>query len=146
MQWQLQRLESCRCVRARGGQELYRALSRGLGEKAWPLGHDEQEYEAAGFPLLPTLIGDEATRRRILGWILLLLPITLVPVFTSGLGIVYAFAASGLGAWFVWAGIRLYRERSDAEARRFFRTSLVYLSGLFAAMILDLGLTLGAAA
>ena len=105
-----------------------------------------REYEAAGFPLLPTRIGDEATRRRILGWILLLLPITIVPVFTSGLGIVYACAASGLGAWFVWAGVRLYRGRSEAEARRFFRTSLVYLSGLFAAMILDLGLMLGAAA
>ena len=104
------------------------------------------EYERAGFPLLPSRIGDEATRGRIVAWVALLLPLTLAPVFTSGLGALYGTAAAILGVGFLWSALRLYRERTDAAARRFFRLSLLYLAGLFGTMLVDLGLTLGLSA
>ena len=54
------------------------------------------------------------------------------------LGPLYLAAAVALGGWFLWAGVRLVRERTDAAARSVFRTSLVYLALLYAAMLIDL--------
>ena len=96
------------------------------------------EYEAAGFPIMVTRVGEDATRRRIVGWIAALVAVTLVPLSMSLLGPLYAAAAIVLGGWFLWSGVRLCRERSDASARRVFRVSLFYLMGVFAAMIADL--------
>jgi protoheme IX farnesyltransferase len=103
------------------------------------------EYEAAGFPLMLSRIGVERTRRRILGWIIALVPLSLAPLPLGLLGWPYGVAALGLGAWFVVAGVRLVGEGSDTAAQRVFRVSLVYLMGLFAAMIVDLALRAGAA-
>jgi protoheme IX farnesyltransferase len=97
-----------------------------------------REYEAAGFPMLPSRRGDEVARRRILLWVLGLVPFTLLPVLLSQLGVVYGAAASLLGAWMLWHAWRLYRERTDFAARRLFRVSLLYLAGLFVAMSVDL--------
>lgn len=98
------------------------------------------EYEAAGFPILVARIGEAATARRILVWIILLAAISLVPVGLRLLGPLYAAAAVGLGAWFAMAGVRLLRDPGAVAARRVFRVSLVYLMGLFAAMLTDLAL------
>jgi heme o synthase len=96
------------------------------------------DYEAAGFPLLIGRIGEAAMCRRILGWIAALVPISLLPVCTGRLGLGYAAAAAALGALFLMSGVRLL-QRPDADAARsLFRVSLVYLMGLFSAMILDL--------
>jgi protoheme IX farnesyltransferase len=64
--------------------------------------------------------------------------VTLLPGALGMLGPFYLTAAAALGAWFLWSGIRLVRERSDAAARGVFRTSLAYLALLYAAMLLDL--------
>ena len=64
--------------------------------------------------------------------------VTLLPGLLGLLGPLYLAAAGVLGAWFLWSGIRLVRERSDAAARGVFRTSLVYLALLYAAMLVDL--------
>ena len=98
------------------------------------------EYEAAGFPILVARIGEAATARRILEWIVLLAAISLVPVGLGLLGPLYAAAAVVLGAWFATVGVRLLRDPGAVAARRVFRVSLVYLMGLFAAMLTDLAL------
>jgi protoheme IX farnesyltransferase len=103
------------------------------------------EYEAAGFPLMLSRVGEAATRRRILGWSALLVPITLTPVVLSLLGPLYTLCALALNGYFLWAGVRLVREKSDEAARRVFRVSLVYLMGILAAMILDLAIGAGLA-
>jgi protoheme IX farnesyltransferase len=77
-------------------------------------------------------------RRRILGWIAALVPLSILPVFLLSLGWLYTLAAVAVGAWFLAAAIQLVREKSDEAARRVFRVSLVYLMVLFAAMIADL--------
>lgn len=98
------------------------------------------EYEAAGFPLMVSRVGEAAARRRIAGWIAALVPLSIAPVFATSLGSLYAVAAVVLGAWFLAAAIQLLREQTDAAAQRVFRVSLVYLMVLLAAMIADLAL------
>lgn len=96
------------------------------------------DYKAAGIPMLPAVIGAEATRRRMVFYTVGLVVVTLLPGVFGLLGPLYLAAAAALGAWFLWSGIRLVRERSDAAARGVFRTSLVYLALLYAAMLADL--------
>jgi protoheme IX farnesyltransferase len=97
-----------------------------------------QDYARAGFPTLSSRIGAPRTRRRILAWTLALVGTTLAAAPTTGLGALYGLAAVALGVWFTVRAVSLLRDRSDAEARRFFLASLWYLFGLFAAMIADL--------
>ena len=102
-----------------------------------------REYEAAGFPVLPSQIGEDATRRRIVRWVAALIPVTLLPVAFSLLGPFFVASALALGVWFLHQARRLAQERDDASARRLFRVSLIHLMGVFVAMILDLALRAG---
>jgi protoheme IX farnesyltransferase len=96
------------------------------------------DYAAAGIPMLPAVVGPERTRRRMVFYTVGLVVVTLLPGVFGLLGPLYLAAAAGLGAWFLWRGVRLVRERSDAAARAVFRTSLAYLALLYAAMLADL--------
>jgi len=98
------------------------------------------EYEAAGFPMMPSVIGDVATRRRSLAYTLALLPVTLAPVALGYLGWPYALAAIGLGGWFLGQVLRSIRLDDPAQDYRVFKTSVVYLSFLFLSMFIDLAL------
>lgn len=107
----------------------------------------QSEYEAAGFPLMVSRIGPERTQRRILGWIIGLIPVSLLPVLMSSAGALYGAVAVGLGLWFAWAAWGLVkvgrseeREAADDAARQVFRVSLVYLMGILLALIVDLAL------
>jgi protoheme IX farnesyltransferase len=96
------------------------------------------DYEAAGIPMLPSVIGDQPTRLRMLWYTLGLVPVTLAPVALGLLGGVYLAVALGMNLWFVGSVVRLLRERSDDAARRTFRVSLAYLASLFLAMSVEL--------
>jgi protoheme IX farnesyltransferase len=96
------------------------------------------DYAAAGIPMMPAVVGDERTRRRMLWYTLGLLPVTFLPAPLGLLGPIYLAAAIALGAWFTWTCVRLIRERTDAAAQRVFRVSLVYLAALYLAMLVDL--------
>ncbi len=102
-----------------------------------------REYEAAGFPILVSRIGEDATRRRILRWVAALIPVTLLPVAFSLLGSLYGVTALVLGGWFLHEARLLLHQRDDACARRLFRVSLLHLTGVFLAMILDLAWRVG---
>ena len=95
------------------------------------------DYEAAGIPMLPNVIGDQPTRWRVLWYTLGLVPVTLAPVALGLLGDVYLAVALGMNAWFVWSAVQLLRERSDGAARRMFLVSLAYLFSLFLAMNIE---------
>jgi heme o synthase len=101
----------------------------------------KSDYAAAGIPMMPAVVGDERTRRRMLWYTLGLLPVTILPAPLGLLGPVYLCAALVLGAWFTWVCVQLIRERTDAAAQRVFRVSLVYLALLYLAMLVDLLLT-----
>jgi protoheme IX farnesyltransferase len=94
----------------------------------------KREYEAAGIPMLPSVIGDQPTRRRMVAYTVGLVPVSLAPVALGLLGPIYAAVAVVMGAWFVWLSIRVLRERTDDAARHMFHVSLAYLFALFLAM------------
>jgi heme o synthase len=96
------------------------------------------DYRAAGFPMLHDKIGDTATCRRGLVWILSLLPVTIAPVFMGKLGWGYGAVTLALWLWFFAQGVALLRSPDGPTAKKTFRVSLVYLMGTFAAMLVDL--------
>ncbi len=96
------------------------------------------DYEAAGIPMLPSVIGDQPTRWRMLWYTIGLVPVTLAPVALGLLGWVYGTVAVVMNAWFLWAAVEVLREQDDASAQAMFRVSLAYLFALFLAMLADL--------
>lgn len=98
----------------------------------------KEEYESAGFPMMPSVVGDQPTRWRSLGYTLALVPVTLAPWFLGYLSLAYGVAALGLGAWFTWVVIDSMRQPSRQKDRRVFVQSVVYLSVLFLVMLIDL--------
>lgn len=96
------------------------------------------DYAAAGIPMPPSVIGDEATRRRVVAYTAGLLPVTVAPYFLGLVGPIYFAVAGSMGVWFLYRSVRLFRERTDAAAQGVFRVSLVFLFAVFLAMLLDL--------
>ncbi|ENO86397.1 heme o synthase [Thauera linaloolentis] len=95
------------------------------------------DYARAGLPMLPVTHGAEFTRLSVLLYTLILFGVTLLPFATRMSGALYLGAAVALGLQFILYAWRLYRDYSDALARRTFRFSIVYLFALFAALLVD---------
>lgn len=95
------------------------------------------DYARAGLPMLPVTHGPAFTRLSVLLYTLILFGVTLLPFATRMSGWPYLVAAVLLGARFIHYAWRLWRDYSDALARRTFRFSIVYLSLLFAALLAD---------
>ncbi len=100
----------------------------------------KEDYRAAGFPMMPLVVGDQGTRWRMLGYTLLLLPVTLWPVYLGYLGPVYGVSALAVGLWFTWWNIKVLRARDYEVDRGMFKASILHLMVIFGAMLLDLAL------
>lgn len=98
------------------------------------------DYAAAGIPMPPSVIGDEATRRRVVAYTAGLLPVTVAPYFLGLVGPIYFVVAAAAGGWFLYRAVRLFRERTDEAAQGVFRVSLAFLFAVFLAMLVDLTL------
>jgi len=96
-----------------------------------------EDYRRAGLPMLPVTHGPEFTRLQVLLYTLVLFASTLLPFIIGMSGLVYLASAVVLGAMFIYYAWQLWREYSDALARKTFRFSIWYLSLLFAALLLD---------
>jgi protoheme IX farnesyltransferase len=97
----------------------------------------KDDYARTGVPMLPVVRGEEATRRQIVVYALILVAFTFVPVLTGLFGPAYAVAAAALGAGFLALAVRLLREPSRRAALRLYLSSLAYLALLFCAMAID---------
>jgi protoheme IX farnesyltransferase len=95
------------------------------------------EYAKAGVPMLPVTHGDKFTRLHVLFYTVILVAVTLLPYATHMSGLIYVFAAIVLGAVFLYYAIRIYRDYSDQLAQITFRYSILYLTLLFAALLVD---------
>jgi protoheme IX farnesyltransferase len=96
-----------------------------------------EDYRRSGLPMLPVTHGNEFTRLHVLLYTLVLFAATLLPFISGMSGPIYLVAAVGLGGAFIGYAWKLWRRYSDALARKTFRFSLVHLSALFAAMLVD---------
>ena len=104
------------------------------------------DYRRAGVPMLPVVAGAKETRRQILLYTLVLVPLSLVPFFVGFSGPLYGIGAGLLGAVFLE---RVYRVMTDLQdetgvsltrdmpAKRAFKYSVLYLFALFGVLALD---------
>jgi protoheme IX farnesyltransferase len=105
------------------------------------------DYAKVGIPMMPVVAGEKSTRRQIFAYSVLLLPLTLLPVFLpkadGGPGWIYGVSAGVLSTLFLLLAIRVgFRERSDDDDRmkpekQLFAYSVLYLFALFAALVAD---------
>ena len=96
-----------------------------------------EDYRKSGLPMLPITHGAEFTRLQVLLYTLVLFAATLLPFVYGMSGWLYLASAVALGAVFIAYAAQLWRDYSDALARRAFRFSILYLSLLFAALLVD---------
>ena len=95
------------------------------------------DYAKAGLPMLPVTHGPEYTRLQIVLYTVVLVLVTMLPYVIRMSGIIYLVAALALGGVFLAYAIRLYRNYSDSLARATFRYSILYLTALFSALLID---------
>jgi protoheme IX farnesyltransferase len=95
------------------------------------------DYARAGVPMLPVVAGARETKKQMLLYSLLLIPVTLAPYFLGVVGLVYAAIAGALGVLLVVAAIRVWFARTDRAAKQMFAFSILYLFLLFTLMLLD---------
>ena len=96
-----------------------------------------EDYRRSGLPMLPVTHGNAFTRLQVFLYTVVLFAGTLLPFVVGMCGYVYLFAAVILGLGFCGYGWALLRNYSDALARKTFRFSLIHLSVLFAALLVD---------
>jgi protoheme IX farnesyltransferase len=109
----------------------------------WALAlYRSDEYARAGVPMLPVVAGRAATKRQMLVYTLLLLPLVAAPWYLGVAGPVYAVTTLALGLWFVVCAWRVLREpdaAGDRQARRMFGFSILYLFLVFTLLLIDGG-------
>jgi protoheme IX farnesyltransferase len=96
-----------------------------------------EDYRKSGLPMLPVTHGNEFTRLHILLYTVVLLAACLMPFVFKMSGWFYLVSALILSLIFCAYAWALWREYSDALARKTFRFSLIHLSLLFAALLID---------
>jgi protoheme IX farnesyltransferase len=113
----------------------------------WALAlYRSRDYERAGVPMLPVVAGPDATRRQIVIYSTLLVPLALAPSFMGFGGPFYTLAAVVSGAVFLGLALNVYRVRegraADRAAKQLFGFSILYLFGLFAALLAERSIAL----
>jgi protoheme IX farnesyltransferase len=96
-----------------------------------------EDYRKSGLPMLPVTHGNEFTRLQVLLYTLLLFAACLMPFVYGMSSWLYLSVAVVLSLGFCAHAYWLWQEYSDALARRTFLFSLIHLSALFAALLLD---------
>lgn len=101
------------------------------------------DYAKVGIPMMPVVAGEVSTRRQILFYAVLLLPLSALPWFIGGTGAVYGVAALVLSSLFLLLSLRVGLRRSAPEGdtmkpeKQLFAYSIIYLFALFAALVAD---------
>ncbi len=95
------------------------------------------DYAKAGIPMLPVRSGNEETRRQILLYTALLVPVSLLPWLVGPASWIWGLLAAILGILFLKRAVDLWRRRTERAAGRMFGFSILYLFALFIALIVD---------
>jgi protoheme IX farnesyltransferase len=100
------------------------------------------DYARAGVPMLPVVKGEAFTRRRILAYSFVVVPLGVLPAFTGLGGLAYLVASCAVGAAFLFLAARLAslgpgEAAMTTRARRLFAFSIFYLFLLFAVLLAE---------
>lgn len=96
-----------------------------------------EDYRKSGLPMLPVTHGNEFTRLQVLLYTFILAAACMLPFIYRMSGWFYLVSALALSVGFCGYAWALWRNYSDALARKTFRFSLIHLSLLFAALLID---------
>ncbi len=96
-----------------------------------------EDYRKAGLPMLPVTHGNEFTRLQVLLYTFILFAACLMPFIYGMSGWLYLAVAIAVSVGFTGYAFKLWRHYSDQLARKTFRFSLIHLSVLFAALLVD---------
>lgn len=97
----------------------------------------KEDYERGGFPLMPIVHGETATRRHIVSYLTATFAVAAAMTGLPSLGWVYALTNVSVGAIFLWAVVRLHYEQTASAAFRAFYSSNAYLGAVLLAATLD---------
>jgi heme o synthase len=110
------------------------------------------DYQKAGVPMLPVTAGHRETKKQILIYTLFMVPVSLSPLFAGMSGWVYGVTAGLLSAYFLYCAVAVWRTSDDTASgvtddgsdrvqyrpsKRMFGFSILYLFGLFVALVVD---------
>jgi protoheme IX farnesyltransferase len=104
----------------------------------WALAmYRRDDYAKSGLPMLPITHGMQFTGFHVWLYAIALAATTMLPFAVHMSGVIYLASAVLLNAVFLWHSWRVYRHYTDLIARKAFSWSIIYLSLLFAALLLD---------
>jgi protoheme IX farnesyltransferase len=100
-----------------------------------------EDYARARIPMLPVVSGDASTRRQIMFYTLILVPLGVAPWALGYTGALYGVTAIVTGAIMLVLGWQVFRESRPAEraSRNLFAFSILYLFLLFAVLLVERG-------
>ena len=99
----------------------------------------KEDYEKAGFQMLPVIEKESnRTNRQIMWHAFLLIPVSLFFVVTGVLGEIYFWGASALGVGYLISGIPLLKNTTFDNAKFLLKISVIYLPALLVVMFIDL--------
>jgi len=97
----------------------------------------KDDYAKGGFPMMPVVRGEAVTRKHILYYLAATLVAAVALAELTTLGWLYAATTCVFGGVFLWAVLRLHRERTESAAFRAFHASNAYLGTLLIAIVVD---------
>jgi protoheme IX farnesyltransferase len=104
----------------------------------WTLAlYRREEYAKVGIPMLPVTHGEKFTLLHIVLYTIILAIVTLMPFSVGMAGLIYLFFATILNAIFLYYVVVLYRNYSDKLSKKIFNYSILYLSLIFTAFLVD---------
>ena len=96
-----------------------------------------EEYAKENIPMLPVTHGPDFTRLQILLYTILLMCVTLLPYLTGMSGLIYLVSSVFLGLGFIYHAVLMMRKKDNKTAMKTFAYSIVYITLLFAALLID---------
>ena len=97
-----------------------------------------EDYARAGIVMLPVVEPEGLlTRRQIVLWTVILLPVSLLPAALGTSGAIYFCGAFVLSILFLWSSVAAALSTTRRSARRLLLVSVLYLPALFGLMVLD---------
>jgi protoheme IX farnesyltransferase len=97
-----------------------------------------EDYARAGIRMLPVVEPDGmSTSRQIILYASTLIPVSLFPALLGMSGKVYLVGALILGGGFLYTGIRVGFDRTNARARQVLLASVIYLPAIYGLMVFD---------